>query len=263
MSRPLPRLENTPRVDWSGAMDSSLFDSVACDGYPLVFRGSHGALSAQLAVDGAAGKPARIGATAGSGPLRASLRHQLIRVRPAGGEDALMAEVRVRNTGTRTESATLPFATSAHPARSYGAVRVHLPLTAGPHSALLPLGMTALLECGQAASHAVAHYLEPSGSDPRTTTTHRMLLIPLASRSNDAVPWRVSMFGSPERPWRLASDETAHGESGWLASTRLTLAPGAETCERFFLFLHNGQADVAAGVPSVGPSRPAAADRLA
>jgi hypothetical protein len=166
-------------------------------------------------------------------------------VRPSGGEDTLIAEVTLRNAGSRAASATLCFGTSTHPARSYGAERVHLPSTAGPHSALRPLGMTALLECERPAPGAVAHYLEPSGSDPAVTTTERLLLIPLACRLNSAVPWRVSMFGSPERPWRLASLQSAQGETGWTASTRVTLEPGQEWTEKFFLFIHSGDADVA------------------
>ena len=146
IQRPKVALDNSLWIEWHKPADSSCFDSVSCDGYPLVFRGSYGLLTATFTTDGLS--PA--------GPVQMNVRHRLTRVRPSGGEDALVAEVTLRNTGDRSESGTLRFATSAHPARSYGAERVHLPLTAGPHSALRPLGMNALLECERAASGTVA-----------------------------------------------------------------------------------------------------------
>jgi hypothetical protein len=244
LHRTPPSLDNSLRIEWTRGTDSQVFQNVSCDGYRLVFRGSFGVLSASLKLDGIP-QPARVDSETAVGPVHVTLRHQLTRVRPSGNEDTLIAEVTLRNTGSQTESGTLCFGTSTHPARSYGAERVHLPSTAGPHSALRPLGMKALLECERAAPGAAAYYLEPSRSEPEVTTTDRLLLIPLACRLNGAVPWRVSMFGSPERPWKLASTESAQGETGWLASTRVTLQPGQEVRERLFLFIHTGGADVA------------------
>ncbi len=224
---PRVSLDNALRIAWRKPAGSDVFEGVECDGYPLVFRGSHGVLSAS------------------SGSEKLPVRHRLLRVRGTGGEDALEATVTLRNTGTRSETQTLTFATSTHPVRTYGAERVHFPLNAGPHQQLKPLGMTALLECDQPAPRNFAYYLEPAGSDPKTTTTPRLLLIPLACRHNPAVPWKVSLFGTPERPWKLASVDTSQGETGWTASTRITLQPGESITEKFYLLIHSGGPEVA------------------
>lgn len=150
-------LSNSRRIDWHKPAKSPFFNSVSCDGYPLVFRGSYGAMSALLSVDNLTQEPVYLAAESTTGPVRSTLRHRLARVRPAGGETVLVAEVTLRNAGTHTETVALSFATSAHPARSYGAEHIHLPLTAGPHSDLRDLGMTELWECERQSSGTVAH----------------------------------------------------------------------------------------------------------
>lgn len=71
------------------------------------------------------------------------------------------------------------------------------------------------------------------------------MLIPLACLYNDGAPWRVSLFGSPERPWKFAASESAQGETGWLATARVVIQPGEVVTERIFLVIHAGNADVA------------------
>ena len=239
------------RIRWEKGADAALFTQARCDGTALVYRGGYGLLGASCRVAGEGGEAVRLGAERPAGRIGfcdAQLRHRLMRSGAGGAEDVLEAELVLRNAGTVRQTILVEFASSAHPSLSYGRERAHLPLNAGGlgrHPLLKQLGGSQLAECdafvgcvGENTPPLVCHYREPEDSDPGGSATRALLLIPLVDIYHPGVPWRLALFASPERPWRIAATGNTLGEGGWTCGALVSLEPGQQVSEKCFLFLH-------------------------
>lgn len=225
-----------PLVRWTRDDATKLFTQAQCGGTPLVFRGGWGLLTARIKPEGA---------------CQASLAHRLLRS-GRGGEDILEAELTIRNTSSEARTLEVTFATSAHPSHALGRERAHLPFTAGSHAVLRSLGKIETLDCdrhigrpGENAAAFGADYLEPFAGEPAPSDVRRMLLVPLADIYHPEIPWRIALFASPLRAWRVASTSEPRGEGGWTFAAKIDVPAGAEIREKCFLFVHEGDAPAA------------------
>ncbi len=221
----------SPLVRWSQDERTRLFTQAYCGGTPLVFRGGWGLLTARIHPEG---------------DCRFLLAHRLLRS-GQGGEDILEAELTIRNTSARQRTVEAVFASSAHPSPALGRERAHLPFTAGRHAVLRSLGDIETLDSdrfigrpGENAAAFSADYLEPFDREPSAPDARRMLLIPLAGIYHPQIPWRVALFASPLRPWRVAAVGDARGEGGWTFTTKITVPAGAVVKEKCYLLVHEG-----------------------
>ncbi len=232
----VPQVSTASLVRWTRDEATRLYIQAHCGTTPLVFRGGWGLLTARIEPPGA---------------CQVSLVHRLLRS-GRGGEDILEAEFIIRNTSTQARTLEATFATSAHPSQALGRERAHLPFTAGAHAVLRCLGKIETLDGdhhigrpGENASGFSADYLEPFASEPTPTDVRRMLLIPLADVYHPEIPWRIALFASPLRPWRVAATGEPRGEGGWTLTTQVAVPAGAEVREKCYLFVHQGDARVA------------------
>jgi hypothetical protein len=231
-----PQVPTASLVRWTRDEATKLFTQAHCAATPLVFRGGWGLLTARVEPQFA---------------CEVSLAHRLLRS-GRGGEDILEAELTIRNTSTEARTLEATFATSAHPTQALGRERAHLPFTAGAHAVLRGLGKLETLDCdrhigrpGENAGVFSADYLEPFASEPTPTDARRMLLIPLADVYHPEIPWRIALFASPLRPWRVAATSEPRGEGGWTLTTKIAVPAGAEVREKCYLFVHEGDARAA------------------
>jgi hypothetical protein len=225
-----------PLVRWTRDEATRLYTQAHCRGTPLVFRGGWGLLTARVNPEGA---------------CQVSLAHRLLRS-GRGGEDILEAEVTIRNTSSEARTLEVTFATSAHPTEALGRERAHLPFTAGPHAVLRSLGKIETLDCdrhigrpGENSAAFGADYLEPFAGEPAPTDVRRMLLVPLADIYHPEIPWRIALFASPLRAWRVAATSEPRGEGGWTLTAKIDVPRGVEVREKCYLFVHEGDARAA------------------
>jgi hypothetical protein len=228
-------------VRWDKKPGANFYTQAYCDGLPLVYRGGAGLLTCKV-------DAARLGLDAAStrvGDVEAHLEHHLV-------DGLLAAELRVTNHGPAKQTLSIEFASSAHPSQSYGQERAHLPFTAGPHAVLKGIGKQEVLASdqfigrpGENAGSMEAFYREPQVNNPRPEDARKLLLIPLTDIHHPDIGWRIALFCSPERPWRVAAYGGPRGQGGWSLTTRVTLGVGEELREKCFLLVHGGGPEVA------------------
>jgi hypothetical protein len=253
----LPLIPEMPTLRWQKKTGSEFYIQLLCEGIPLVYRGDRGLLTASWSIEGSQASSRRLGLREGVtqfGGCSGKLEHQLLRLGRGSGEDVLEAMLSLRNDTDEEKTVQLEFGTSVRPFPYDDQVIMHMPLTAtgleDPADPIAPgpWAISAIVsgqfqDCNQPfinneedGRSPIAHYLEPYESDPPTLTSLAPLLIPLIDLSNPKVNWRVTLFCTPRRAWRLDSSS---------CRTRLTLRPNEEVTEKAYLFIHVGNVTVA------------------
>lgn len=245
-------------IRWTKASGSPWYDQATCQGVPLVVRGGHGLLTAEVALESAPDQQVRIGVKETRdqlGSCRLHFEHLLHKWGGTGQESVLEARLMLRNDADRPCALAARFLSSARP-YSWGAEdRVYLPLSASvleKWSALSGTDGNPYQECDQFAGHPtensqpiVCHYLEPEESDAGVNESRGPLLIPCVDVYHPDVAWHLGFFAESERPWRIASFGTPQGECGWSLGTRLKLTAHEEAGLRCFLLVHSGNVESA------------------
>ncbi len=166
-------------------------------------------------------------AVPGGGAVCRSFSHRLADAGPGVGE-----VLEVEATFDAAPGSAVGFHTGVYPSASLGTTLVDLPKSIyidRYHHALIELGdapdPTRRLPVGtpgQSSGDLIAHYLEPSGSDPATLTTRHPLLLPVAVWHQPHVGHRVALFAPPDRPWQLACTGERRGSPVWSLTTAVT-----------------------------------------
>lgn len=230
---------------WGG---DSLFQQARFAATPVATIGTKGLLSARVGIAGR-DEVCEVGCRSGDGSsesLSVQLRHELNE--PKG---LLTGIFQVSNTSDEEVTVDLEFLSSARCSPAASLQEVHLPLTINGsfvHPALEGLGNEQLVECRRHVGPMdcfAAHYLEPLATEEEAYETKAQLFIPLLTLLEQGNPLCVSLFASPERPWRVAHHGEHRGESYWSLRTRLKIPAGGSVTESAFLLLHEGGPAVA------------------
>lgn len=166
----------------------------------------------------------------------------------AGRGQAVETRVVIVNDSDRPMNVLVHFTVALCPTAAYGAMRGLLPLSALGginHPATGDLGRDqrvdpdVFLGCPfQNNGEVRCHYLEPGGIDPDQRTTDAPLLIPMVTWGQPMESARLSLMGSPLRPWRFVWTGSVHGLPRWVATTRVRIPPRSRHTERCWLFAH-------------------------
>lgn len=227
------------KIIWTRPSAAQAQFTAQCDGLPLALRG-HSLLGARAwRVDDKA-----------TAPLPIEYVQQVLK-----SKDGLEGTVTVRNSSRKTCDVYVEFNSAANASAAVGMTRATLPLGfhgTMVHAALTEFGTDHLADgevflgaAGQNKGGLVVHYREPAGVDPTEITTKGLLLVPCVTWWQPDCRPRLSLFASPEHPWRFAWSGPSNGIPTWTMRTRITLAPGAETKVSAWLLIHEGLADVA------------------
>ena len=147
-------------------------------------------------------------AISGAGMTCTGMTHRVLeRGDPLGGAvlevEAQWEPAEGDHPGDNAIGGGVGFATELYPSAALGDTEVHLPksiYTSRYHHALIELGESPdptrdwhLGSPGQSGGPVVAHYLEPSGSDPSTLTTRHPLLLPVVAWHHPGVAPRAGV----------------------------------------------------------------------
>jgi hypothetical protein len=257
VASPVPWSGEPLFLSWKRKEGQPLFEQVICQDVPLVGRGGHGLMTAEVAVEtssdqkqiGLKNRQVQIGFCS------ATLEHKLFKWGATSWENVLEARLTLRNHADQPCGLTARFNSSARPYSWGGEDRVHLPLSASvleKWNSVQGLENNPYQECDQFAGHPsennasiLCHYLEPEESDVGVRDTRGPLLIPCIDLYHPEVAWRLAFFAESERPWRIASFGTPQGECGWSLGTRVKLTPREETTLCCYLLIHSGKVETA------------------
>ncbi len=245
-------------LQWKRKTGLPLFDQIICQEVPLVVRGGHELMTAEISSEDSPEQKIQVGLNNRQtqiGSCNVAMEHKLLKWGGTGEENVLAGSLTLRNSGDQSCSVMVRINSSARP-YSWGAEdRVHLPLSANvleKWDSLQGIQNNPYQECDQFAGHPaensqaiLCHYLEPEESDAGVRESRGPLLIPCIDVYHPDVEWRLAFFAESERPWRIASFGTPQGECGWSFGTRVKMAPRAETTLRCFLLIHSGNVETA------------------
>ncbi len=244
-------------IGWKRSSSSRPFASVTWDAEPLVaaHESRPGLLDGYWRTRRGGSEPlARVTAdkpSRRSGPVRATLQHQLHDTGAELGEDLLEATLTLRNESSVAQAVEVGFASSVHLGAEASELRVYLPLNAAGLTGdqrFAALGVADFLrDCNQVLRPGAirCHYLEPAASFPEQRETQAQILAPVVDLYSRMSSRRVGFFTPSDQPRQFQIILDAEGKPGWRCGRGVVLPPGAMVKERAWLLLHHGDAEVA------------------